>query len=217
MSHDGEVLGTFGMYYREVRHPGPGEIHLIDYASRIAALAIERDRSQTAVTTAFDKIKQSKLNSDKVHRAHVMQKMRARSLADLVKMSEKIKATARTSTSLGAQEEDMVTDADKKGIAQQFLAILRNRDWSLLRSIMTKDIVWSLPGTSLISGEASGVDAVIARAQRIVSYGLTFTLKHILIGQHGLALSLHNTAKNGTADSRRVSYDGLCSPEWKEM
>jgi ketosteroid isomerase-like protein len=91
----------------------------------------------------------------------------------------------------------MVTDADKKGIAQQFLAGLRSRDWSLLRSIMTEDIVWSLPGTSLISGEASGVDAVIDRAQRIVSYGLTFTLKHILIGQHDLALSLHNTAKNG--------------------
>jgi ketosteroid isomerase-like protein len=92
--------------------------------------------------------------------------------------------------------EYMVTDADKKAIAQQFLAGLRSRDWSLLRSIMTEDIVWSLPGTSLISGEASGVDAVIARAQRIVSYGLTFTLEHILIGQHGIALSLHNTAKN---------------------
>jgi hypothetical protein len=47
-------------------------------------------------------------------------------------------------------------------------------DWSLLRSIMTEDIVWSLPGTSLISGEASGLDAVIARAQRLVGYGLTF-------------------------------------------
>ena len=29
MSHDGKVLGTFCMYYREVRHPGPGEIQLI--------------------------------------------------------------------------------------------------------------------------------------------------------------------------------------------
>jgi len=91
----------------------------------------------------------------------------------------------------------MVTDANKEAIAQQFLAGLRSRDWNLLRSIMTEDIVWSLPGTSQISSEASGVDAVIARAQRIVSYGLTFTLKHILIGQYDLALSLHNTAKNG--------------------
>jgi GAF domain-containing protein len=44
LSHDGTVLGTFAMHYREVRQPGPGEIQLIDYASRIAGIAIERDR-----------------------------------------------------------------------------------------------------------------------------------------------------------------------------
>ena len=92
----------------------------------------------------------------------------------------------------------MYTDEYKKLIAQQFLEALRSRDWSLLRSIMTENIVWTLPGTSLISGEASGVDAVIARAQRIVSYGLTFNLNHTLIGQSGLALSLHNTARKET-------------------
>jgi formate hydrogenlyase transcriptional activator len=59
MTHDGKVLGTFCMYYREVRHPGPGEIQLIDYASRIAGIAIERDRSQSALTMAFEKIKKS--------------------------------------------------------------------------------------------------------------------------------------------------------------
>ena len=46
MSHDGKVLGTFCMYYREVRHPSPGEIQLIDYASRIAGIAIERKRAE---------------------------------------------------------------------------------------------------------------------------------------------------------------------------
>jgi formate hydrogenlyase transcriptional activator len=46
MSHDGQVLGTFGMYYREVRQPGPGELQLIDYASRIAGIAIERHRAE---------------------------------------------------------------------------------------------------------------------------------------------------------------------------
>jgi formate hydrogenlyase transcriptional activator len=59
MSHDGTVLGTFCMYYCEARHPGPGEIQLIDYASRIAGIAIERDRSQSALTLAFEKIKKS--------------------------------------------------------------------------------------------------------------------------------------------------------------
>jgi formate hydrogenlyase transcriptional activator len=57
VSHDGRVLGTFCMYYREARYPSPGEIRLIDYASHIAGIAFERDRSQSALTLAFEKIK----------------------------------------------------------------------------------------------------------------------------------------------------------------
>ena len=58
MSQDGKVLGTFCMYYREVRHPGTNDIQLIDYASRIAGIAIERERSRSA-SLAFEKIKKS--------------------------------------------------------------------------------------------------------------------------------------------------------------
>ncbi|HWW13443.1 MAG TPA: sigma 54-interacting transcriptional regulator, partial [Candidatus Dormibacteraeota bacterium] len=50
MSQDGKVLGTFCMYYRQVRHPGTHDIQLIDYASRIAGIAIERERSRSALT-----------------------------------------------------------------------------------------------------------------------------------------------------------------------
>ena len=92
----------------------------------------------------------------------------------------------------------MTTDVEKTEIAQQFLDGLRNRDWDLLKSIMTDDIVWSLPGRSLISGEARGAEAVIKRSQLIVSYGLTFSLKNILLGQHGVALSLNNTVDAAT-------------------
>jgi formate hydrogenlyase transcriptional activator len=59
MGRDGKVLGTFCMYYREVRHPEPAEIQLIDYASRIAGIAIERQRSQEALHNAFDTIRKS--------------------------------------------------------------------------------------------------------------------------------------------------------------
>jgi hypothetical protein len=63
---------------------------------------------------------------------------------------------------------------NKQEIAEAFLIGLRTRNWDLLRKIMTSDIVWSLPGHSRISGEARGIEAVIERAQIIVSYGLTF-------------------------------------------
>jgi len=59
ISHDGKVLGTFGMYNRAVRLPSPAEIQLIDYAGRIAGIAIERDRSKSALTFALEKIKKS--------------------------------------------------------------------------------------------------------------------------------------------------------------
>src|SRR5437867_1280293 len=59
ISHDGKVLGTFGMFYREVREPGPAQIELIEDASRIAGIAIERDRSKSALTLAFEKCKKS--------------------------------------------------------------------------------------------------------------------------------------------------------------
>ncbi len=59
MSRDGELLGTFCIYYHEVRDPGPADIKLIEDASRIAGIAIERDRSQTALTRAFEQIEKS--------------------------------------------------------------------------------------------------------------------------------------------------------------
>jgi diguanylate cyclase (GGDEF)-like protein len=42
MSHSGEVLGTFAIYSKEVREPTPGDLRLVEVASRIAGIAIER-------------------------------------------------------------------------------------------------------------------------------------------------------------------------------
>ena len=68
----------------------------------------------------------------------------------------------------------MITDESKRLIGQQFLEALRSRDWNSLRSILTDDVVWTVPGASLISGVADGVDEVISHAQRTVSYEPTF-------------------------------------------
>jgi uncharacterized protein len=89
----------------------------------------------------------------------------------------------------------MTTIDENRRTAECFLASLRNRDWDLMRSLLADDVVWNLPGSSLISGRACGAEAVIFRARTIVSYGLTFTLRHLLFGAEGVALSLHNTAR----------------------
>src|SRR5215469_16138893 len=59
IGHDGQVLGTFGMYFREVRNPSQAEIQLIAYASHVVGIAIERDRSSAALNTAFQEIRKS--------------------------------------------------------------------------------------------------------------------------------------------------------------
>jgi GAF domain-containing protein len=40
------VLGSFAMYYKEVRNPGPKEMELIGVATHIAGIAIERKRRE---------------------------------------------------------------------------------------------------------------------------------------------------------------------------
>ena len=45
----GEVLGTFGMYYRTPRSPNSQEWKLIEISAHLAAIAIERQRSQEAL------------------------------------------------------------------------------------------------------------------------------------------------------------------------
>jgi PAS domain S-box-containing protein len=59
LSKDRQVLGTFGMYYAEPRVPSETDLRLIEGAGHIAAIAIEGERSQAALTRALDEIAKS--------------------------------------------------------------------------------------------------------------------------------------------------------------
>ena len=86
-----------------------------------------------------------------------------------------------------------MTEQDKRQIAQDFLRGLRDRDVNLLHSIMTDDVVWSLPGESLMSGEAHGVEAISKRAATLASFNVEIELKHVVFGLRDVAVLLHNT------------------------
>jgi signal transduction histidine kinase len=49
LSSEGKVLGTFCMYYREARSPSPQDLELIELATHLARVAIERDRAAQAL------------------------------------------------------------------------------------------------------------------------------------------------------------------------
>jgi PAS domain S-box-containing protein len=49
LSSAGKVFGTFCMYYRETRSPNSRDLELIDLATDLVRIAIERDRAETAL------------------------------------------------------------------------------------------------------------------------------------------------------------------------
>lgn len=88
-------------------------------------------------------------------------------------------------------------ESEKFALANTFINSLKNNDWDAMRSIMFENLIWTLPGTSILSGPATGVNAVIKRAKSLKQFGVMFQLQHILYGMHGFTLLLHNTAKRG--------------------
>jgi len=66
LSWKGEVLGTFCMYYREPRTPNSQDLELIELATHLVRVAIERDRAQEALRA-----------SERVARSHVEVMMRS--------------------------------------------------------------------------------------------------------------------------------------------
>lgn len=93
------------------------------------------------------------------------------------------------------QQYQLPTDAEQLNIANTLLTALKHNDWDTMYAILEPDVVWTLPGTSILSGPASGAEAIVKRFQGLKKFGVKFQLKYVLYGLHGFTLSLHNTAE----------------------
>ena len=89
-----------------------------------------------------------------------------------------------------------MTESEKKDIAESFVKALTNRDAALLTSITTEDIVWRIPGTSLMSGEARGVDAILKRSETLNRFGVSIKIEHVVYGLDDVGLHQHETGKH---------------------
>jgi uncharacterized protein len=86
-----------------------------------------------------------------------------------------------------------VTAEKQQQLARKFLSILGRPDAELVRNVTIDDVVWSFPGTSPISGEARGVDAIMRRARTIASCDVKVEIIRAVHGFSGIAIILHNT------------------------
>ena len=55
LATDGRLLGTFALYYREARDAGEGDIELVELATHVAGIAIERASSEEAARASDDR------------------------------------------------------------------------------------------------------------------------------------------------------------------
>jgi uncharacterized protein len=78
-------------------------------------------------------------------------------------------------------------------LAGRFRKATSTQDQELLRSMTTDDVVWSLPGNNIISGNARGVAAILRRSRLLADYGVDIAIDHVVYGLTGFGLLLHNT------------------------
>jgi ketosteroid isomerase-like protein len=104
-----------------------------------------------------------------------------------------------------SEMETSVTNQDRKKLATSFIEALRSGDANGFRTIMTDDVVWTLPGTSQVSGVAKGVEGILKRARTIVAYGTELEVQHVVLGHEGVALLLHNTGNQCTLRDEKIA------------
>jgi ketosteroid isomerase-like protein len=88
-----------------------------------------------------------------------------------------------------------ISDEDRKALATSFIEALKSQDEKAFQKIMHDDVVWTLPGSSVVSGVAHGVAGILKRARAIVERGVTLEIMHVILGYEGVALQLHNTGQ----------------------
>lgn len=88
-----------------------------------------------------------------------------------------------------------MTELDMKELANAFTRAIRTQDLDLLNSITTNDVVWSLPGSNAISGNARGSAAILRRSRLLADYGVNIAIEHFVYGMTGFGLLLHNTGR----------------------
>jgi ketosteroid isomerase-like protein len=90
-----------------------------------------------------------------------------------------------------------MNEAEKREITRKFSAAMAARDIDLLKAVMTSDVIWSVPGNSLMSGEAQGVEAILKRAEIMHRHEVNVQIEHVIFGLKDVAQHLHNTGRYG--------------------
>ncbi|MEI9923484.1 MAG: hypothetical protein WDN50_08115 [Bradyrhizobium sp.] len=88
-----------------------------------------------------------------------------------------------------------MNDEQKQKLALKFLSILGKPDAEVVKEVASEGVVWTFPGTSQISGEAHGIDAIMKRARTIASFKVKVEIVRTVYGFSGVSVFSTTPAK----------------------
>jgi PAS domain S-box-containing protein len=150
LSHKGNVLGSFAMYYHEPRSPKAEEVHLIGVATHIAAIAIERRQAEEKLRGSEERYRRivDTANEgiwmvDEMSRITFVNRRMAEMLG--CSAEEMIgRSTSDFMAAEAAEEANRRLNRRREGVAEQFDFPFRRRDGSEF---------WGIVSTTPVQGE----------------------------------------------------------------
>ena len=181
----GRVLGSLAIYHDRPRDPDPSDSELIDIATHLAAIAIERDREREAL------------------------QQRAAQLKVLVdELNHRVKNTLATVQSLAVQSmrEAKSAEQGRTALDARLLALARAHD------VLTREHWGRAPISEIVAGATSAYRGRGATPARIESAGPEIFLRPK--AALAISMALHELATNAVKYGALSDADGRVAITW---
>ncbi|BBZ46682.1 hypothetical protein MPRM_39630 [Mycobacterium parmense] len=106
--------------------------------------------------------------------------------------------------STASPDYDAAATQRQRAIVGAFATAIVHDDHAEIAGHATPDIVWTIPGNSVVSGRATGIDDVTRLADTFAQYGLHIAPQGFAFGRDTVAVTLHDT---GEHNGKRLQQD----------
>lgn len=99
---------------------------------------------------------------------------------------------------------DEPTTQQQRAIVAAFASAIVHDDHAGIAEHATDDIAWTIPGSSVVSGRATGIGDITRLADTFAQYGLHISPQGFAFGRDTVAVTLHDT---GEHNGKRLDQD----------
>jgi uncharacterized protein len=106
--------------------------------------------------------------------------------------------------STAAPDDEAGATQRQRAIVGAFATAIVNDDHAGIAEHATPDIIWTIPGSSVVAGRATGIDDVTRLADTFAQYGLHISPRGMAFGRDTVAVTLHDI---GEHNGKRLEQD----------